>query len=45
VLKIKRHINQARCLFRAAFHIAISFQTESQIARTIITGISHTRKV
>jgi hypothetical protein len=41
VLKIKMHINHARWLFRAAFHIAISFQTESQIDRTTINGMSH----
>jgi hypothetical protein len=41
VLKMKMHINHAKWLFRAAFHIAINFQTVSQIAAIIITGMSH----
>jgi hypothetical protein len=40
VLKMKMQMNQARWLFRAALHIAINFHTESQIARTAITGMS-----
>ena len=41
VLKMKIQINHAKWLFLPAFHKAIAFQTVSQIARTIITGMSH----
>jgi hypothetical protein len=41
VLKMAMQINQARWLFRPAFHNAINFQTESQTARIIIMVISH----
>jgi hypothetical protein len=40
VLKIAIHMNHARWLFLADFHIPINFHTESQTDRTIITGIS-----
>jgi len=35
-------INQAKWLFLAAFHKAISFQMASQMAKIIIIGISQT---
>ena len=41
VLKIAIQMNQTRWLSLAAFHIAINFQTRSQMPTIIITGISH----
>jgi len=40
VLKIAMQMNHAKWLPFAAFHIAINFQTVSQIARIIIVGMS-----
>src|ERR1039457_163368 len=42
VLKMARQINHASCSWRALFQRAISFQTPSQIARTMTTATSST---
>ena len=39
VLKTARQMNHGSCPLRALFHMAISFQTPSQMARTMIAAM------